>query len=83
MLWQEKGDNMLLDILLLIVSAIVIILSLLQSGKSEGLSSAFTGGSGSNLFNQTKERGAEKMMSQITAIFGILFFVLAIVTKLI
>lgn len=74
---------MILDVLLLIVSALVIILTLLQSGKSEGLSAAFTGGSGSNLFNQTKERGPEKVMSQVTMVVGVLFFILAIVTRVI
>lgn len=73
---------MILDILLLIVSALVILLTLLQSGKSEGLSSAFTGGSGSNLFNQTKERGPEKVMSQVTMVVGALFFILSIVTRI-
>ncbi|HHX52705.1 MAG TPA: preprotein translocase subunit SecG [Erysipelothrix sp.] len=73
---------MFLDILLLIVSAMMIILSLLQSGKSEGLSSAFTGGSGSNLFAQTKERGPEKVLSQVTMVVGVAYFVLAILTRL-
>lgn len=73
---------MFLDILLLIVSALMIILSLLQSGKSEGLSSAFTGGSGSNLFAQTKERGPEKVLSQVTMIVGVAYFALAILSRL-
>ena len=73
---------MFLDILLLIVSVMMIILSLLQSGKSEGLSSAFTGGSGSNLFAQTKERGPEKVLSQVTMVVGVAYFVLAILTRL-
>ncbi len=66
------------DILLIIVSAAIIILSLLQSGKSEGISSAFTGSGGLNLFSNVKERGAEKVISNITFILGILFFALAI-----
>lgn len=72
----------MLEILLLIVSAILIVLSLLQSGKSEGLSSAFTGGSGSNLFNQTKERGPEKVVSQVTMVVGVVYFLLAIAIHL-
>ena len=45
------------DILLIIVCVIVIILSLLQGGKSEGASGAITGG-GMNVFaTKTKERG--------------------------
>lgn len=74
---------MFLNILLLVVSALLIILSLLQSGKSEGLSSAFTGGSGSNLFANTKERGPEKVMSQITMIVGVAYFILAILVRVI
>ena len=74
---------MVLDILLLIVSALMIILALLQSGKSEGLSSAFTGGSGSNLFAQTKERGPEKVMSQVTMVAGVAYFLLAILTRIV
>lgn len=74
---------MVLDILLLIVSALMIVLSLLQSGKSEGLSSAFTGGSGSNLFAQTKERGPEKVLSQVTMVVGVAYFVLAILTRIV
>ena len=48
----------MLDILLMIVSAGLIILTLLQSGKSDGISSAFTGNGGLNLFANVKERGS-------------------------
>ncbi len=74
---------MILDILLIINAALVIILALLQSGQSEGLSSAFTGGSGGlNLFQNTKERGAEKIMSQLTLISGISFLVLTVLVRI-
>lgn len=74
---------MILDILLIITSAALIILSLLQSGKSEGLSSAFTGGGGLNLFQNVKERGPEKIISNITMITGIAFIVLAVLVRLV
>lgn len=67
------------EILLLIVSATLILLSLLQSGKSEGFTGAFSGSSGLDLFSNTKERGAEKVISNLTMITGVLFFVLVIV----
>ncbi len=66
-------------IALLIVSALVIILSLLQSGKSEGFTGAFSGSSSLDLFSNTKERGAEKVISNLTMITGFLFFALVIV----
>ena len=50
------------DILMVIVCVALIILSLLQSGKSEGLVSALTG-QNSSLFKQTKERGPELVLS--------------------
>lgn len=73
----------MLDILLMIVSATIIILSLLQSGKSDGISGAFTGGEGLNLFANVKERGPEKVMANVTLVMGILFFALVIIIRLV
>jgi preprotein translocase subunit SecG len=69
------------DILLAIVSIIIIVLCLLQGGKSEGASGAITGG-GLNVFVKTKERGAEKVVSILTLIFAIIFFVIAILINI-
>ena len=71
----------MLDILLMVVSVILILLSLLQSGKSDGISGAFTGSRGLNLFANVKERGPEKIISNATLVVGILFFVLVIVIR--
>ena len=71
----------MLDILLMIVSAGLIILTLLQSGKSVGISSAFTGNGGLYLFANVKERGSEKIISNLTLALGILFFVLVILIR--
>ncbi|MCI5773232.1 MAG: preprotein translocase subunit SecG [Erysipelotrichaceae bacterium] len=73
----------MLDILLMIVSAGLIVLTLLQSGKSDGISGAFTGNGGLNLFANAKERGSEKVISNLTLALGILFFVLVIVIRVI
>jgi len=72
----------MLDILLMIVAGILILLSLLQSGKSEGISSAFTGSGGLNLFANVKERGPEKVISTLTMVVGISFFVLVILVRI-
>ena len=71
----------MLDILLMVVSVILILLSLLQSGKSDGISGAFTGSGGLNLFANVKERGPEKIISNATLVVGILFFVRVIVIR--
>ena len=72
----------MLDILLMVVSVTIIILSLLQGGNSDGLSGAFSGGEGLNLFANVKERGAEKAIANITLVCGILFFVLVIIIRI-
>ena len=71
----------MLRIVLMIVSVALIILSLMQSGKNDGLSGAFTGSEGLNLFANVKERGPEKMISNLTMIVGILIFVLVIIMR--
>lgn len=67
-----------LNIIFLIVSVLLIIISLLQSGKSDGASGAITGGN-LNVFVDNKERGPEVILSRVTLVLGILFFVLSIV----
>jgi preprotein translocase subunit SecG len=70
-----------LNVALLIVSVLLIILTLLQSGKSEGASGAITGGN-MKLFSNVKERGSELIASRFTLIMGIAFFVIAIFINL-
>ena len=71
-----------MEIILLIVVILLILISLLQSGKSDGLS-AFTGSGDLGLFQNVKERGPEKVISRITMILGIIFFVLVIIIRVI
>ena len=71
---------MFLQITILIVSALLIVLSLLQSGKTDGLG-AFTGSNDLGLFANIKERGPEKAISNLTLVVGIAFFVLVIIIR--
>lgn len=73
----------MLDAILIIVSALLIVLSLLQSGKTDGMSGAFTGNGGLNLFANVKERGSEKVISNLTLFLGIVFFALVIIIRLV
>lgn len=70
------------DWLLMGISVVIIILCLIQGGKTEGASGAITGG-GLNVFVKTKERGAEKVLSILTLLCVITFFVIAILIKVI
>ena len=69
------------DWIMLVVAIIIIVLCLLQGGKSEGASGAITGG-GLNVFVKTKERGAEKVVSILTLICAVLFFFIAILIEI-
>lgn len=69
------------EIILLIISVLLIIITLLQGGKSEGASGAITGGSQMNIFARTKERGIDKILSYITMGFAIVFFLVAILAS--
>lgn len=66
------------DIIFLVVALVIIVLSLLQGGKSEGASGAITGG-GLNVFAKTKERGSEKVVTWLTFGFAVLFLFLALI----
>lgn len=65
------------DYIFVIVALVVIVLSLLQGGKSEGASGAITGG-GLNVFAKTKERGSEKIISWLTFGFAVVFLFMAL-----
>ncbi|WP_028403388.1 preprotein translocase subunit SecG [Ectobacillus panaciterrae] len=66
-----------LSALLIIVSIGLVILVLLQSSKSAGLSGAISGGA-EQLFGKQKARGFEAVLQRLTVVFAVLFFVLAI-----
>lgn len=71
----------MLEVLLIIVSTALIIVCLLQTGKTDGIVNALTGQS-SNLFAQQKERGVDLVLTRITVGLGIAFFVIAILIKM-
>lgn len=69
----------IVNVLLIIDSVIMIVLVLLQTGKSEGLSGAISGGA-EQLFGKQKARGVDLFLHRGTVVTGTLFFVLAFVS---
>ena len=67
---------------MLVIAVLLIIVSLLQGGKSDGLS-AFTGSGDLGLFQNVKERGPEKVISAVTMVLGIALFIIAIIINVI
>ena len=70
-----------MKVALLVISILLIIIVLLQSGKAEPASQIISGGS-LDLFNKRKERGSELFISRLTMALGIAFFVITIVMDL-
>ncbi|WP_170008149.1 preprotein translocase subunit SecG [Bacillus fonticola] len=69
--------NALLITLLIIDCIALIVVVLLQSGKSAGLSGAISGGA-EQLFGKQKARGLDLVLHRVTIVLAVLFFVLAI-----
>lgn len=68
----------MLENILLVVSILLIAIVLLQSNKASDSGQIITGGNES-LFQNTKERGIELLISRITLALGIVFFVISFV----
>jgi preprotein translocase subunit SecG len=62
---------------LMIISILLIIIVLLQSGKAES-GNIITGGN-ADLFMNRKERGGELFITRLTYVLGIAFFVICII----
>ena len=65
--------------ILIIISSIVLIASILfQSGNSAGLSGSIGGGA-EQLFGKKKSKGYETILSRITTVCAIVFFLCAVI----
>lgn len=67
---------------LLVISILLIIIVLLQSGKAESAAQILSGG-GSDLFTKRKERGSELVISRITLLLGLAFFLISLISSFI
>jgi len=71
----------LITVLLIIVALSLIVVVLLQSGKSAGLSGAISGGA-EQLFGKQKARGMDLVLHRVTIVLSVLFFILTLaITK--
>ncbi|TCG11166.1 preprotein translocase subunit SecG [Mycoplasma todarodis] len=68
-------------ITLLVLSFVVIGLSLLMSGDSQGFSGALVGSSDLDLFKVSKERGGKKILKRVMFGLGILLMIGAIIVR--
>ena len=68
----------MLENILLVVSILLIAIVLLQSNRASDSGQIITGGNES-LFQNTKERGLELLVSRITLVLGIIFFIVSFI----
>ncbi|WP_054951292.1 preprotein translocase subunit SecG [Numidum massiliense] len=66
-----------MKILLVIVSIALITVVVLQSGRSAGLSGAIAGGA-EQLMGKQKARGIDALLSKLTVVLAVLFFLLTL-----
>lgn len=66
---------------LVVISVLIIVLVLLQGNKAQAGGQIISGGN-SELFQNQKERGAELLISRLTLILGLAFFVISLVLYL-
>ena len=69
-----------METLIMIVSILLIIIVLLQSGKAEA--GSLGSGVSSDLFTNRKERGSELFITRLTAVLGALFFIISLIMQL-
>ncbi len=67
-----------MEVALLIVSILLIAIVLLQSNKASDAGQIITGGN-EVLFQNQKERGVELLITRLTVLLGIAFFVISFV----
>ena len=72
----------ILMVIYVIVAVALIILSLIQSKESSGVTSTVTGSSTNNFYNQNKGRTKECRMKKWTIILGVAFAILAVVLSI-
>lgn len=75
---EVKSLYDIIQTLLIIDSVVIIIAVMMQPTKQQDALNALSGGGG-ELFGQTKKRGFEAVMEKVTAVLGVIFFVLAII----
>ena len=73
---MKLGD--LMETILLIISVLLIVLVLLQSNKASSGGQIISGGN-NDLFSNQKERGSELLISRITLLLGVAFFVISFI----
>ncbi|AXJ69859.1 preprotein translocase subunit SecG [Mycoplasmopsis bovis] len=69
----------ILSIILVIISAVILVISMLMSPDSNGFSGALVGSGDLELFKTSKERGFKKVLKWSMVFLGLILLILSIV----
>ncbi|QQH23286.1 preprotein translocase subunit SecG [Mycoplasmopsis bovis] len=69
----------ILSIILVIISAVILVISMLISPDSNGFSGALVGSGDLELFKTSKERGFKKVLKWSMVFLGLILLILSIV----
>lgn len=70
-------------VLLLISSIFIILVTLLQESKQQGMTSAIGGGSNDSFYGKNSGRSREAKLAKMTTVMAIIFFVVTLVVNLV
>ena len=73
--------HIVLSVIEVLACLFLIVTILLQSGASQGLSGAISGGA-ETFFGSNKARGMQAVLAKLTTVVGIIFVVLAVALNL-
>lgn len=75
--------NIALTVILLLAAVFLVVVVLIQSGKSDSLSGAITGGSSETFFGKNKSQSRDKLLDKLTAIVAAVFVVLVLIVYIV
>ena len=70
-------------VLLLISSIFIILVTLLQESKQQGMTSAIGGGSNDSFYGKNSGRSREAKLAKLTTVMAIIFFIVTLVVNLV
>lgn len=75
--------NIALTVILLLAAVFLVVVVLIQSGKSDSLYGAITGGSSETFFGKNKSQSRDKLLDKLTAIVAAVFVVLVLIVYIV
>lgn len=75
--------ELIVGIVLLVVSVFIVLITLLQESKQQGMSSAIGGGSNESFYGKNSSRSREAKLSKFTVFMAIVFFVVTLAVNII